>query len=126
MGQSAVGWAVTLVCSILRDSISIATNTYRIRNVEGDRYVIDYDGFRVIAHECGPSLVAGCAARPGESRYFAMVRAATRMPSLSESSPAIRCSPQVGFSGAIRLTNSRRFSAADDGRDGATSIARRA
>ncbi len=58
---------------------------------------------RVVAQEGRPTLIAARAPRRGRfGMYLRTVRGETRRPSFSSSSLAIRSSPQIGFSVAIR------------------------
>src|ERR1043166_8783074 len=63
----------------------------------------------MIVKECRPTLARRLPWPPPCFRYLPMIRESTNRPSLSESSSAIRSSPQLGFSCAIFTMSVRRF-----------------
>jgi len=75
--------------------------SYRHEKIAG------YDPLRVVTDEGCPTLAELPRGLP-RFRYLPTVRGETRMPNFSDSSLAIRSSPHVGFSRAIRNTKSRR------------------
>jgi hypothetical protein len=64
--------------------------------------IASYDCGCVIFQEGGPALVSDPRGRGGCLLYLAKVRGESRICSFSNSSSAMRCSPQVGFSAAKR------------------------
>jgi len=99
-----------LQCRIRREPTSIATNTYSTWN---DAVTEVKKSHATMAHmvsdERTPSLPNWVPGAPALLYVFAYGTESTKMPSLSDSSSAIRPSPQLGFSSAIVLMSARRF-----------------
>jgi hypothetical protein len=113
--HSEVGFSVTLKCTRRRDPISSATSRYKDTEACGYRNeeIASDDLFRVIPEKSGPALILRSPRTRRSCDVFPPVRGERRIWSLSQSSSAMRSSPQVGFSPAIRLMN--RLISADIG-----------
>jgi hypothetical protein len=99
-----------LRCRIRREPTSMATNTYRMRNVavteiRKSQATIPLAWLRTKVLHRSPEVPRGVP----DSRYLATVRGETRMPSFNFNSFEIRSSPQLGLSRSICRISSRRF-----------------
>src|ERR1700757_934810 len=113
--QAAVGWAVRLQCRMRRLPTSITTNTYSTRKptvmaTKKSEATMALAWLRTNVRHCCEDVLLPPLGSLSCGQYARTVRGETKIPSFTDSSAAMRSSPQVGFSCTMRTISWRRFS----------------